>query len=239
MHRPVNLTRAGRVARAADLLNVVHLRAGAQQLHPRWPARPWRPTSSYRAKQMKNHSLAATTALAWLLLFPIAASAQPSASTSGASGLRQAAKQSLVACVRTTDNCRTAINHAWAELVFPRIQKADIGIGGQGAKGVLVEAGRITGYYTLAGGSAVPPPNIDGTTAVFTLERDDSVARLKSGAEWTVASAPTVRLITEHTGDVPPTASVEAFIFDRSGLRSGISPGAFNVRKTGVPRSVS
>jgi len=171
------------------------------------------------------------TALACLSFSPSAASAQRPVSAVGIARLRQVAKQSLVACVRTTDNCRTAINHAWAELVFPHIQKEDLGIGSRGAKGVLVETGRITGYYTLFGSPAVPPPGIDGTTAVLTLEREDPVVRLKSGAAWAVGSAPTVRLITEETGDVPPSASVEAFVFDRSGLRSGVALSAFDVRK--------
>jgi len=82
----------------------------------------------------------------------------------------------------------------------------------------------------------VPPPNIDGTTQVFVFDKDGPVARLKSGEDWAVGTTPDVRLITENTGDIPPSGQVEAFIFDRGGLHAGVSLRAFDVWKTGTPR---
>jgi len=150
--------------------------------------------------------------------------------------MNSAVMRSLLACKRTSDNCRTAINHAWATLVFPVVKASNLGAGGAGARGALVEDGRITGYYTIAGGPAVPPPNIDGTTQVFVFDKDGPVARLKSGEDWAVGTTPDVRLITENTGDIPPSGQVEAFIFDRGGLHAGVSLRAFDVWKTGTPR---
>jgi hypothetical protein len=154
--------------------------------------------------------------------------------------MNTAVTRTLETCKWASDNCRTAINHAWAALVFPVLHKADLGAGGAGVNGAMVEDGRVTGYYTLDGGSTVPPPNIDGTGAVFAFERDDAVTQLKSREAWNVGATPDVRLITENTGDVPPTANVEAFIFDRSGLHNDISLRDFNVRKTSAqPKQVN
>jgi len=189
---------------------------------------------------LKQAGLANPIARAGVLAFAVIASASASAENAPAvqanAAMNSAVMQSLKTCKWASDNCRTAINHSWAALVFPVVRKTDLGAGGAGANGALVEDGRVTGYYTLAGGPAVPPPDIDGTGAVFVFERDDAVAQLKSGEEWNMGTAPDVRLITENTGDVPPTADVEAFVFDRSGLHGGVSLRDFDVRKTGTPR---
>ena len=181
------------------------------------------------------NAMAAAGVLAFAFIASPSVSARNAPAVQPNAAMDSAVMRTLKTCRWASDNCRTAINHAWAALVFPVLHKADLGAGGAGVNGAMVEDGRVTGYYTLAGGSAVPPPNIDGTGAVFVFEREGAVTQLKSGEAWNAGAAPNVRLITENTGDVSPTANVEAFIFDRSGLHNGISLRDFDVRKTGAP----
>jgi lipid-binding SYLF domain-containing protein len=149
---------------------------------------------------------------------------------------RGAVLQTLKACRRASDNCRTAIDHAWAELVFPNVHRAGLGLSGTGVNGALVEQGRIIGLYTMTGGPAIAPPGVDGASAVFAFERDGIVKRLTSGETWRVGSAADVKLITENTGDIPPAADVEAFVFNRSGLRGALSLDGYEVSRMGTPR---
>jgi lipid-binding SYLF domain-containing protein len=48
---------------------------------------------------------------------------------------------------------RSLVQGSAGVLVFPRVYKAGIGIGGEYGEGVLLQGGRTSGYYSIASGS--------------------------------------------------------------------------------------
>jgi lipid-binding SYLF domain-containing protein len=50
-------------------------------------------------------------------------------------------------------NSRSVVSRAVAVLVFPKIVKAGIGVGGEVGKGILLQGGKTVGFYRIAAGS--------------------------------------------------------------------------------------
>lgn len=73
--------------------------------------------------------------------------------SNSAGNLRQDSKATLERLYRSNEATRDLIARSAGVLVFPRILKAGVAIGGEYGEGVLMEGGAVVGYYNIAGGS--------------------------------------------------------------------------------------
>ncbi len=70
-----------------------------------------------------------------------------------AAELASASKASLQSLMATVPAAKALANEAEAILVFPKITKAGLGIGGQYGEGALLKKGSAVGYYKTTGAS--------------------------------------------------------------------------------------
>src|SRR3546814_9389785 len=76
----------------------------------------------------------------------------PAAATDAAV-IDRRAQETLGRLYATKPGVRSIVLNAAGVLVYPRVYKAGIGIGGDYGEGVLLEHGRRSGYYNLVSGS--------------------------------------------------------------------------------------
>lgn len=112
-------------------------------------------------------------------------------------------------------------------LVFPSITRAGIGIGGHYGKGVLIQGGKVTGYYSSTSASIGLQLGIEKYGYAMFLQSDKALKDLKESHGFEVGSGPTVVVVDKGAASSLTTATAQpdvyAFIFDQKGLMAGIT----------------
>jgi lipid-binding SYLF domain-containing protein len=138
-------------------------------------------------------------------------------------GKAEAALRSLLA---KNPRARSISEKAVAVMVFPKVTKAGLGIGGQYGEGVLYRKGKVAGYYSTAGGSVglQAGAQVYGYVLFFLSERDLAYVNDTEGFE--VGVGPSVVLGDEGAGKATTTTTLKdaiyAFIFDQKGAMAAL-----------------
>jgi lipid-binding SYLF domain-containing protein len=115
---------------------------------------------------------------------------------------------------------------ATAVLVFPKITKAGLGVGGQYGDGVLFKAGRVVGFYNTSGASYGLQAGAQQFGYAMFLMNDKAVAALGASEGFEVGVGPSVVLIDEGMAKTLTTTTAKddiyAFIFGQKGLMAGL-----------------
>jgi lipid-binding SYLF domain-containing protein len=125
-----------------------------------------------------------------------------------------------------SDRAKRYARDAKAILVFPKIIKAGLVVGGQGGKGVLFVRGRPTGYYKIHALSYGIQAGGQSFSYALFLMNDKAVRYLDKSDGWSIGSGPSVVVIDK--GEALSTTSttiakdVYAFPFGQKGLMAGI-----------------
>jgi len=135
-------------------------------------------------------------------------------------------------CQQLSRSCDQMTQDAPGILVFPEVIKADLIVGGAGGKGVLLQDGKITGYYNIGAGSAGLQAGVASASQVYVFRSDDAVAKLRDGSEWKAGASADVTLVEADANVQAATGDVLAYIFDSKGLHAGISLDVFRVWKS-------
>jgi lipid-binding SYLF domain-containing protein len=115
---------------------------------------------------------------------------------------------------------------AAAVLVFPKITKAGLGIGGQYGDGVLFKSGKVAGYYNTSGASYGLQAGAQQFGYALFLMNDKAVSALGANDGFEVGVGPSVVLIDEGKAKTLTTTTAKddiyAFIFGQKGLMAGL-----------------
>jgi lipid-binding SYLF domain-containing protein len=115
---------------------------------------------------------------------------------------------------------------ATAVLVFPKITKAGLGIGGQYGDGVLFKGGKAVGYYNTSGASYGLQAGAQTFGYAMFLMNDKAVAALGANDGFEVGVGPSVVVMDEGKAKTMTTTTVKddiyAFIFGQKGLMGGL-----------------
>ncbi|MEX0308594.1 MAG: twin-arginine translocation pathway signal [Ruegeria sp.] len=116
-------------------------------------------------------------------------------------------------------------NKAVAVLVFPRITKGGLMVGGQFGEGAMRENGVTTGYYNIAGASYGFQAGIQHFSYALFFLNSDALAYMQNNDGWEVGSGPTLvggdegwsasMGTNDLQGDIVP------IIFGQEGLMAG------------------
>jgi lipid-binding SYLF domain-containing protein len=171
-----------------------------------------------------SRTLAAVIAAAALGLAAAAAAAdmaKNSAATLNKDG--QAALNQLYAKVPVA---RTIGGKAAAVLVFPKVTKAGLGIGGQYGEGVLLKGGKPVAYYNTAGISTGLQAGAQTYGYAMFFMNDAAVASLNKAEGFEVGVGPSVVVMDEGKAKTATTTTMQddvyAFIFGQKGLMAGL-----------------
>jgi len=157
------------------------------------------------------------TAFAFAPLSAIAAGAAELASDANAS------LQQLYASVPAAKALGASAN---AILVFPKVTKAGLGVGGQYGEGALLKGGKAVAYYSTAGASIGLQAGAQTYSYALFFMNPNALAQLDKADGFEVGVGPTVVVMDEGKAKTMTTTTAKddiyAFIFGQKGLMAGL-----------------
>ena len=164
--------------------------------------------------------IAACAALALLAIAPAAAAA---ASAKALTADSKAALQQLYA---VNPKARELGQKARAILVFPKIVKAGLMIGGLRGDGALLENGRATRFYNTSAGTYGLQAGVQSYSSALFFITPSSLDYLTKSKGWSIGSGPSVVVDDEgkakSLSSTTLTQDVYAFIYGQKGLMAGL-----------------
>lgn len=114
------------------------------------------------------------------------------------------------------------LNQAAGYLVFPKVYKAGLGVGGETGEGVLRVGGSVVDYYRIAAGSVGFQFGAQAKSIVIVFMTRDALNRFRSSEGWRVGVDGSVALIDIGAGKTIDTDNVRdpivGFIYGSKGL---------------------
>ncbi len=115
---------------------------------------------------------------------------------------------------------------ATAILVFPKVTKAGLGVGGQYGEGALLKGGRAIGYYSTAGASYGLQAGVQTYGYAMFFMNEGALKALDSAQGFEVGVGPSVVVMDEGKAKTATTTTMKddvyAFIFGQKGLMAGL-----------------
>lgn len=111
-------------------------------------------------------------------------------------------------------------------MVFPKIIKGGLVIGGESGDGVLLVDNRPVGYYNMSNASFGLQAGVQGFSYALFLMTDTRLASLRKGTRWDVGGDPSIVFIDQGAAASVDTLatkkSVYAVAWGQKGLMGGI-----------------
>jgi len=138
-------------------------------------------------------------------------------------------KTSQVALAKLTSTvplAKTLAPQAHAILVFPKVTKAGLGIGGQYGEGALLKGGKAAAYYKTTGASfGLQAGGQQYGYAMFFMN-EKALSELDNANGFEVGVGPSVVLVDEGMAKTTTTTTMKddiyAFVFGQKGLMAGL-----------------
>jgi len=164
---------------------------------------------------------------ALLLTAAIASSLLPAtALAADRAALERDARAALQKLTATVPAAKSLSKNAAAVLVFPKVTKAGLGIGGQYGDGVLFKQGKAVGYYNTSGASFGLQAGAQQFGYAMILMNDKALAALSANEGFEVGVGPSVVVMDEGMAKTMTTTTAKddiyAFIFSQKGLMGGL-----------------
>jgi lipid-binding SYLF domain-containing protein len=162
-----------------------------------------------------------------ILTLPIAAAMGPgTADAASARQLDRDASAALQRLYNAQPRARTLGQRAVAVLVFPRIIKAGLIIGGQTGDGVLRKNGKSVAYYNISAASFGLQAGGQSFSYALFFMNDGSLEYLDKSDGWAVGSGPSIVVLDKGKAasltSTTLTQDVYAVPFGQAGLMAGV-----------------
>jgi lipid-binding SYLF domain-containing protein len=112
-------------------------------------------------------------------------------------------------------------------LVFPKVYKGGLIVGGEYGQGALRIGGKTVDYYSTAGGSFGFQIGGQVMTIIIVFMQDKALQNFRASSGWEVGVDGSVALVTLGAGESVNTNTIKdpivAFVFDNKGLMFNIS----------------
>jgi lipid-binding SYLF domain-containing protein len=151
--------------------------------------------------------------------------AQDQAKTAAAE-LEKDAKAALAQLSASTPLAKGLAPQAYAILVFPKVTKAGLGVGGQYGEGALLKGGKAVSFYKTTGASfGLQAGGQQYGYAMFFMN-EKAVAQLDKANGFEVGVGPSVVMVDEGMAKTTTTNTLKddiyAFVFGQKGLMAGL-----------------
>jgi lipid-binding SYLF domain-containing protein len=115
---------------------------------------------------------------------------------------------------------------AHAILVFPKVTKAGLGVGGQHGEGALLKGGNAVAYYKTTGASFGLQAGAQQYGYAMFFMNDKALAQLDNAKGFEVGVGPSVVLVDEGMAKTTTTTTLKddiyAVVFGQKGLMAGL-----------------
>ncbi len=149
-----------------------------------------------------------------------------SAIAAGAAELGSDANASLQQLYASVPAAKALGASANAILVFPKVTKAGLGVGGQYGEGALLKGGKAVAYYSTAGASIGLQAGAQTYSYALFFMNANALAQLDKADGFEVGVGPTVVVMDEGKAKTMTTTTAKddiyAFIFGQKGLMAGL-----------------
>jgi lipid-binding SYLF domain-containing protein len=161
-----------------------------------------------------------------LIIGAMFAVAGQAALAAGAAELARDANAALQKLYATAPAAKALGPKAHAILVFPKVTKAGLGVGGQFGEGALLKGGKAIGYYNTAGASMGLQAGAQQFGYALFFMNEKALAQLNTAEGFEVGVGPSVVVMDEGMAKSTTTTSMKddiyAFIFGQKGLMAGL-----------------
>lgn len=162
---------------------------------------------------MRNFRVALAAAFLLLPAFGYAESAAE---------LDAAVSETLDTFEEEVDGARVFLDNAAGYLVFPRVIKVGIAVGGEAGEGALIAGGKTVGYYRTVAGSFGFQLGAQAKSIVIAFMTKDSLDKFRNSKGWKVGVDGSVALIDIGAGKSIDTTNIKdpvvGFVFGETGL---------------------
>ena len=161
------------------------------------------------------------------LTLPVAAAMQPGAANAASARDRDRdATAALQRLYNAQPKASTLGQRATAILIFPRIIRAGLIIGGQTGDGVLRRGGKSVGYYNISAASFGLQAGGQSFSYALFFMNDGALQFLDKSDGWSIGSGPSVVIVDKGKAatltSTTLTQDVYAVPFGQSGLMAGL-----------------
>ncbi len=162
---------------------------------------------------------------AGLVLATVTALSAPAAHASAAK-LAADGRRALARLTASEPKARLFARNAKAVLVFPTIVKGGFVVGAQTGNGVLLEHGKVAGYYNISAASFGLQAGGQAFSYALFFMSDGALAYIHKSDGWAIGTGPSVVVVDQGESREANTATlshdVYAFPFAEKGLMAGI-----------------
>ena len=152
----------------------------------------------------------------------LAALVSASGCVTPASAIDRTANESLQEFRGQVNGAQVFLDQAAGYLVFPRVYKAGLGVGGETGEGVLRVGGSTVDYYRVAAGSIGFQLGAQAKSMVIVFMTREALGRFRGSEGWRVGVDGSVALIDVGVGKTIDTDNVRdpvvGFIYGSTGL---------------------
>lgn len=143
-----------------------------------------------------------------------------------AAELTSESQAALARVVASVPLAKSLQSKALAVLVFPKITKAGLGIGGQYGEGTLLKAGKAAAYYKTTGASFGLQAGGQQYGYAMFLMNEKAVSQLDAAKGFEVGVGPSVVMVDEGMAKTTTTTTLKddiyAVVFGQKGLMAGL-----------------
>jgi lipid-binding SYLF domain-containing protein len=148
------------------------------------------------------------------------------ASAQGRGALEADARKAYNSLVGKVPAAKALGKNAVAVLVFPKITKAGLMVGGQSGDGVLLRGGKAAGYYNTSGASFGLQAGAQQFGYAMFFMNEKALKALTETGGFEVGVGPSVVVVDEGMGksatSITMKDDVYAFVFGQKGLMGGV-----------------
>ena len=156
----------------------------------------------------------------------LAAATSPAAGREDAAEISKNANAALGSLYSKVAGAKAVGAKAHAVLVFPKVTKAGLGIGGQSGEGALIKGGKTVAYYRTSGASIGLQAGAQTYSYAMFFMNQKALEALDQANGFEVGVGPSVVVMDEGTGKTATTTTMKddiyAFIFGQQGLMAGL-----------------
>lgn len=150
-----------------------------------------------------------------------------SANAATAEDLNADAAQALQILYKNNPAAESLSKNAKAILIFPKVIKAGLVFGGSYGEGIMMKAGKVSGYYNSVSASWGWQAGAESYSYAVFLMSDKAVKYLHKSNGWSFGAGPNVVVVDSGVAKNLSTTTLKddayAFIFDQQGLMASLS----------------
>jgi lipid-binding SYLF domain-containing protein len=161
--------------------------------------------------------------------------ASPAAMAASAAEIDVRVKETIEEFKKNVNGAEVFLQQASGYLVFPKVYKVGVGIGGETGEGALLIGSKVVDYYRTSSGSVGFQLGAQARSIVIVFMTDESLNKFRNSEGWKVGIDGSVALIDLGAGKTIDSKNIKdpvvGFIFGSKGLMYNLTLEGTKIHK--------